>query len=194
MRLLQPHLQLLRCEEHAAWCLTQANNLRRDAGADQRRRRLRSDRETDERRSPPRQPSTFCSRRGGAPLTAPKRGPVERATRRDVRGLGELAGIQHALAEAAFNLAKSLDAGAGLATAAVARELRATLLTLKEAGGVGAGADDLAAALSSPMDDPAIPRAANAGAAGGAGGGGVGDAADAVAAARRRRRAGGPSV
>jgi predicted trehalose synthase len=119
---------------------------------------------------------------------------VERATRRDVKALGDLAGVQRSLAEAAYNLAKTLDDGAGLATAAVARELRATLLTLKEAGGVGAATDALADALSSPMDDPAIPRAAHAGREGGAGGGGVGDAADAVAAARRRRRAGGPSV
>jgi len=117
-------------------------------------------------------------------------GPVEAATRRDVKALGALAGVQRSLAEAAFNLAKTLDDGAGLATAAVARELRATLLTLKEAGGVGAAGDDLAAALSSPMDDPAIPRAAHAGAAGGAGGGGAGNTADAMAAARRRRRAG----
>jgi hypothetical protein len=118
------------------------------------------------------------------------RGPVERATRRDVKALGKLAGVQGSLAETAYRLAKTLDDGAGLATAAVARELRATLLTLKEAGGVGAAADDLAAALSSPMDDPAIPRAADAGRPGGAGGGEAGDAADALAAARRRRRAG----
>jgi hypothetical protein len=117
------------------------------------------------------------------------RGPVERATRRDVKTLGGLAGVQGSLAEAAYRLARTLDEGAGLATAAVARELRATLLALKEAGGVGARADDLAAALSSPLDDPAIPASADAGRPGRAGGGEAGDAADAVAAARRRRRA-----
>jgi hypothetical protein len=53
-----------------------------------------------------------------------------------------------ALAEMAFTLARALDDGAGLATAAVNRELRATLETLAlfEAG----GDDDLDDELSTP--------------------------------------------
>jgi hypothetical protein len=119
-----------------------------------------------------------------------KRGPVELAARRDVRALGDLAGIQRSLAETAYRLARTLDDGAGLATAAVARELRATLISLKEAGKGDAASARLLERLSAPLDDPEIPRTGDAGRAGGGGGQPVGDAVDAVAAARRRRRVG----
>ncbi|HEY5990406.1 MAG TPA: hypothetical protein VIV12_29060, partial [Streptosporangiaceae bacterium] len=119
---------------------------------------------------------------------ATSRGPVERATRRDVKGLGDLTGIQRSLAETAYRLAKTLDDGAGLATAAVARELRATLLTLRESSDGSAAGRELLARLSTPVHDAEVP-AGDARRQGGDGGGDAGDAADALAAARRRRRA-----
>lgn len=54
-------------------------------------------------------------------------GAVEAATRRAVAGLPGLDGHQLALAESAYALARQLDDGAGMAAAAVGRELRATL-------------------------------------------------------------------
>lgn len=54
-----------------------------------------------------------------------------------------------ALAEMAFALARTLDEGAGLAVAAVNRELRANLLELS--GMVDDDDDDLGAILSTPM-------------------------------------------
>lgn len=72
------------------------------------------------------------------PATRRKRGRVELATARAVREIGELPRGLSNLAEAALTLAKSLDDGAGLATAAVARELRATMTELAK----GAARDD----------------------------------------------------
>ena len=59
-----------------------------------------------------------------------RRGKVELATARGLREIGEVPRGLEGLAEAALTLARSLDDGAGLATAAVARELRATLVEL----------------------------------------------------------------
>lgn len=56
-----------------------------------------------------------------------------------------------ALAEMAITLARSLDEGAGLATAAVNRELRANLLELARMA--VDDDDDLDAALSTPIRD-----------------------------------------
>ena len=50
----------------------------------------------------------------------------------DLRREGVWSSADEALAEVAFELARTLDAGAGMATAAVARELRATLTQLRE--------------------------------------------------------------
>jgi transcriptional regulator with XRE-family HTH domain len=68
----------------------------------------------------------------GHPATParPPCGDVEAATRQSVEDLGDLAGQEPALAEASYALAAALDAGAGMSTAAVARELRATLQAL----------------------------------------------------------------
>jgi hypothetical protein len=57
-----------------------------------------------------------------------------------------------ALAEMAFTLARTLDDGAGLAVAAVNRELRANLVELARLG-VSDG-DDLDAQLSTPVQSP----------------------------------------
>jgi hypothetical protein len=57
------------------------------------------------------------------------------------------------LAEMSYNLARVLDRGAGLATAAVNRELRANLAELSRLA--DDGNDDLADELSAPVrDDP----------------------------------------
>ncbi|WP_320067878.1 helix-turn-helix domain-containing protein [Micromonospora sp. RTGN7] len=72
----------------------------------------------------------------GADLeTPPSCGPVESATREAVRGLGELDGREYPLAEAAYALARKLDADAGMATAAVSKELRAALADIWEGRG-----------------------------------------------------------
>jgi hypothetical protein len=57
---------------------------------------------------------------------------VELATARSLRDIGDLPPGLDGLAAAALVLAQALDDGAGLATAAVARELRATLTKLAE--------------------------------------------------------------
>src|SRR5262249_18497425 len=59
-----------------------------------------------------------------------RRGRVELATARSIREIGELPVGLSNLGEAALTLARALDEGAGLATAAVARELRATMTEL----------------------------------------------------------------
>lgn len=88
-------------------------------------------------------------------------GRIERSTAEFVRELhaeGDLTAAAVPLSKVALELARTLDAGAGLATAAVARELRATLAGLAPKGGEP-GDDDLFSRLerelSSPMgDDP----------------------------------------
>ena len=55
---------------------------------------------------------------------------MERKVRADLRALVTAHPMGEALAEMSLNLARTLDAGAGLATAAVNRELRANLLEL----------------------------------------------------------------
>ncbi|MCW6010328.1 helix-turn-helix transcriptional regulator [Micromonospora sp. CPCC 205371] len=62
----------------------------------------------------------------------PECGPVEDATRRAAEQLGALDGHEAALMEGAYVLARALDAGAGMATAAVHKEYRATLAALWE--------------------------------------------------------------
>lgn len=60
-----------------------------------------------------------------------------------------------ALAEMSLNLARTLDGGAGLATAAVNRELRANLLELARLA--IDDTDDLADDLSAPVRDAPEP-------------------------------------
>lgn len=64
-----------------------------------------------------------------------------------------------AFAGVALTLAGYLDEGAGMATAAVARELRATVEALTSDG--GDAADDVLAGLSTPVRHPAKPAKAN---------------------------------
>jgi hypothetical protein len=58
-----------------------------------------------------------------------------------------------ALAQLALTLADELDAGAGMATAAISRELRATLSELSESGGDGDELDVFLAGLSAQVVD-----------------------------------------
>jgi hypothetical protein len=79
------------------------------------------------------------------------------AVRRTLRDAPELNPAHDGLSAAAFTLAQALDDGAGLAVAAVARELRATLaaltLTGSDGGDGGDDFDSLIARLSSPVGD-----------------------------------------
>lgn len=78
----------------------------------------------------------------------PKHGPVETKVREDVSRLITAHPMGEALAEMAFTLARTLDEGAGLAIAAVNRELRANLLAL--ASMIDGDEEDLDAMLSTP--------------------------------------------
>jgi hypothetical protein len=97
-------------------------------------------------------------------------GPVTAAVVTDL-GEMQLSGpVSGALAATAVTLAVALDAGAGLATAAVARELRATLQAL--AGSQGGDDDDTKALLdqlSAPVFDGPQPAPGKLRAEGGRG-------------------------
>lgn len=76
---------------------------------------------------------------------------------RTLRGTDPVSPAHEGLAASALVLARTLDEGAGLATAAVARELRATLTALT-AGGSDEGEGDfdaIVASLSAPLVDGA---------------------------------------
>lgn len=60
-------------------------------------------------------------------------GPVETAARAAIQELPHLTGHQLALAQSAYALARTLDGDAGMAAAAVGRELRATLKDIWDA-------------------------------------------------------------
>ena len=79
-------------------------------------------------------------------------GPVERQVRRDVSALVTAHPMGEALAEMSFALARKLDGDAGMATAAVNKELRVNLLEL--ASMAEGDDDDLDASLSTPMLPP----------------------------------------
>jgi hypothetical protein len=67
-----------------------------------------------------------------APPPPPAHGPVETKVRSDVEAVITEHPMGEALAEMAFTLARTLDEGAGLAVAAVNRELRANLIELAQ--------------------------------------------------------------
>lgn len=77
---------------------------------------------------------------------------MESKVRQDVAALVTAHPMGEALAEMAFTLARTLDNGAGLATAAVNRELRANLVELARMG--VPDDDDLEDRLSTPVRDP----------------------------------------
>ena len=84
-------------------------------------------------------------------MTTPRRkvGPVERGIRADLKSWAVTGG----LAESAIVLARTLDDGAGLAVAAVARELRATMEALCPVEEDHDDLDNFLASLSSPVRD-----------------------------------------
>ena len=83
-----------------------------------------------------------------------RRGTVELAVARTLRGVERVNPAHEGLAAAALVLAAKLDGDAGLATAAVARELRATLTALTAAGSDGGDEfEGLLARLSAPVGD-----------------------------------------
>lgn len=80
-------------------------------------------------------------------------GPIGAEVYRALLAMGDLPGFDRAKGAAALVLAGTLDVGAGLATAGIAKELRATLAELELAakerhGGDGDPADDLDAELA----------------------------------------------
>ena len=84
-----------------------------------------------------------------------RRGKVELATVRSLASMARLHPAHEALAASALVLARALDEGAGLATAAVARQHAAILTALAEGGG-GDSNDavaDLLARMSAPVGD-----------------------------------------
>ena len=79
----------------------------------------------------------------------PGPGPIERQVRADLEALVTEHPLGESLTEMSLNLARTLDNGAGLAVAAVNRELRANLEAL---AGMGvAGDSDLDGFLSTPV-------------------------------------------
>jgi hypothetical protein len=80
---------------------------------------------------------------------------VERKVRTDIASLVTAHPMGEALAEMSYSLARALDEGAGLATAAVNRELRANLMELARLA-VDDG-DTLADELSTPVRHPQEP-------------------------------------
>ena len=81
-------------------------------------------------------------------------GPVEHRVRQDVAALVSAHPMGEALAELAYTLARALDEGAGMATAAVSRELRAALADLTSMA--VSDDDDLDAQLSTPVRDTEV--------------------------------------
>ncbi len=82
------------------------------------------------------------------PVVLPMRGAV-------LATLGRLEAdpVTDARAQLALTLADALDQGAGMATAAISKELRATLSELSELGGVHDELDVFLAGLSGPVVD-----------------------------------------
>jgi hypothetical protein len=87
------------------------------------------------------------------PLT---QGPLERAVRADLEALALVSPTARSMEELAFNLARKLDDGAGMATAAVAQQLRETLAQMAEEAG-----DDDGSALLERLSTPMPPAVGN---------------------------------
>ncbi|SET43135.1 hypothetical protein [Nonomuraea wenchangensis] len=81
-------------------------------------------------------------------------GPIETAVRREIAEIGLEGKMTDSYAEICYNLARTLDNGAGYVAAAVAKELRETLQMIEEASGDDNSADlftRLAAHMPSPV-------------------------------------------
>lgn len=87
-----------------------------------------------------------------------RRGPVELAVWRTLRDTEHVHAAHDGLAATALALGRALDGDAGASTAALARELRATLTALTVTGGDGGDEfEGLLARLSSPVVDTPPP-------------------------------------
>lgn len=84
------------------------------------------------------------------PAVPAEAGAVESKVQADLDALVTTHPMGEALAEMSLNLARTLDAGAGLAVAAVNRELRSNLVELARQAD---NDEDLDAALSTPVRD-----------------------------------------
>jgi hypothetical protein len=96
---------------------------------------------------------------------APKQGSLERAVRKDLASVADESPVHTSLVQLAISLARQLDAGAGMAAAAIGRELRNTLNQLTEAeedkddeldqfvNGLGLPPTVVDAAQTGPADD-----------------------------------------
>lgn len=87
-----------------------------------------------------------------------RRGKVELATARSLRGMEKVHPAHDALAASALLLARALDQDAGLATAAVARQHAAILIKLAEGGDDGndAAIREFVDRMSTPVGDAAL--------------------------------------
>jgi hypothetical protein len=65
-------------------------------------------------------------------LGNPQIGPVERSVRKYIESIEDDSTLGNTYAEIAYNLARKLDRGAGMATAAVGRELRELITMIAE--------------------------------------------------------------
>jgi hypothetical protein len=83
-------------------------------------------------------------------------GPLERAVRADLEALALVSPTAGSMEQLAYNLARKLDDGAGMATAAVAKELRETLAAMAEEAG-----DDDGSALLERLSTPMPPAVGN---------------------------------
>lgn len=83
-------------------------------------------------------------------VKAERRGAIEMQARAEVEALTSSHPMKDTLAEMAFTLARTLDRGAGLAVAAVNRELRANLVELARLAVTGDD-EDLDSELSTPI-------------------------------------------
>lgn len=95
-------------------------------------------------------PGDPCVTAAGNPTTPhalPRVGAVEKQVRADIAALVTAHPMGESLAEMSYNLARSLDNGAGLAVAAVNRELRANLVELSR---LSTDSGDLSDAFSTP--------------------------------------------
>jgi hypothetical protein len=98
-------------------------------------------------------PGKDCVTKTGKPTSfhaKPPQGAIEKQVRADIAALVIHHPMGEALSEMSINLARTLDHGAGLAVAAVNRELRENL---KELAGAGVDDGDLSDAFSTP-DQP----------------------------------------
>lgn len=78
-------------------------------------------------------------------------GPIERELRKDIGAIKVAGQLSGTVVAAAFELARTLDRGAGMATAAVARELREYIKILESAAGDDASTTHHRADLSTPL-------------------------------------------